>query len=278
MNAKIYLTFLIAFASHSSVQSAHHPKAAKHVVFSTCSKPGTLALTYDDGPYRYQNQISDYLYDRDIKGTFFVNGYNYNCIYDKDVVKHLRHISLIFVPWLNPQATSNLICLHFIFPIEFVLAWSHTNISTLSVHELHQQLDLNERALKKILGIKPKFFRAPYGEHTKENLKVLKQRGYVVVDWSSDSEDSMGASAKKSKAMYTKLAKKYPSPQIALNHETYKDTAHKVTPHAVTVLQKAGYELMHVSECLGMGSNLEDLYQWVGEPSERDVRNFPLHK
>jgi hypothetical protein len=88
----------------------------------------------------------------------------------------------------------------------------------------------------------------------------------------------MGASAKKSKSMYTKLAKKYPSPQIALNHETYKDTAHKVTPHAVTVLQKAGYELMHVSECLGMGSNLEDLYQWVGEPSKRDVRNFPLHK
>ncbi|EFP77728.2 uncharacterized protein PGTG_03684 [Puccinia graminis f. sp. tritici CRL 75-36-700-3] len=251
MNAKIYLTFLIAFASHSSVQSAHHPKAAKHVVFSTCSKPGTLALTYDDGPYRYQNQISDYLYDRDIKGTFFVNGYNYNCIYDKDVVKHLRHT--------------------------FAQAWSHTNISTLSGFSPNCINVLLFR-YSEILGIKPKFFRAPYGEHTKENLKVLKQRGYVVVDWSSDSEDSMGASAKKSKAMYTKLAKKYPSPQIALNHETYKDTAHKVTPHAVTVLQKAGYELMHVSECLGMGSNLEDLYQWVGEPSERDVRNFPLHK
>ena len=93
-----------------------------------------------------------------------------------------------------------------------------------------------------------------------------------MVDWSRDSEDSMGASAKKSNAMYTKMAKKYPAPQIVLNHETYKDTARKVTPHAVEVLQGAGYELMHVSECLGMGTEPEDLYQWVGEPSERDVR------
>ncbi|WAQ87987.1 hypothetical protein PtA15_9A112 [Puccinia triticina] len=251
MIAKHFISLLVVLVSNSSVQSAHHAKASKHVVFSTCSKPGTLALTFDDGPYRYQNKISDYLYERDIKGTFFVNGHNYNCIYDKEVVKHLR----------NTFAQGHLIGSH---------TWSHTNISTLSADELHEQLDLNERALKKILGIKPKFFRAPYGEHTKENLKILKQRGYVVVDWSSDSEDSMGASARKSKSIYTKLAKKYPAPQIALNHETYKDTARKVTPHAVTVLQKAGYELMHVSECLGMGTQLEDLYQWVGEPSKRD--------
>ncbi|KAH9459998.1 hypothetical protein Pst134EB_008205 [Puccinia striiformis f. sp. tritici] len=248
MSAKIILA---ALAAYSSVQCAHHPKASKHPVFTTCSKPGTLALTFDDGPYKYQNEISNYLSEREIKGTFFVNGFNYNCIYDKEVVKHLR----------QTFAQGHLIGSH---------TWSHTNISTLSAHQLHQQLDLNEKALKKILGIKPKFFRAPYREHTKENLKILKQRGYVVVDWSSDSEDSMGASYKKSNSMYTKLAKKYPAPQIALNHETYKNTARKVTPHAVTVLQEAGYELMHVSECLGMGTELEDLYQWVGEPSERD--------
>jgi len=250
MNANFFLCFLMV-ASCSVVQSAHHPKASKHVVFSTCSKPGTAAITFDDGPYVYQNKISDYLYERDVKGTFFVNGYNYDCIYDKDVVERLRHTF----------AQGHLIGSH---------TWSHVNISTLSAHQLHKQLDLNEKALKKILGIKPKFFRAPYGEHSKESLKVLKERGYVVVDWSRDSEDSMGASAKKSNAMYTKMAKKYPAPQIALNHETYKDTARKVTPHAVEVLQGAGYELMHVSECLGMGTEPEDLYQWVGEPSERD--------
>ncbi|PLW57542.1 hypothetical protein PCANC_02624 [Puccinia coronata f. sp. avenae] len=251
MNAAVYLISLMAFASYSSVRSAHHPQASKHSVYTTCSKPGTLALTFDDGPYIYQTKISDYLYERGIQGTFFVNGNNYDCIYDKEVVKRLK----------KTFEQGHLIGSH---------TWSHANISTLSVRELHRELDLNEEALIKILGIKPKFFRAPYGEHTKENLKVLKERGYIVVDWSSDSEDSMGASAKKSKAMYAKLAKKYPAPQIALNHETYKDTARKVTPYAVNVLQKAGYELMHVSECLGLGSGPEDLYQWVGEPSERD--------
>ncbi|OAV95794.1 hypothetical protein PTTG_08287 [Puccinia triticina 1-1 BBBD Race 1] len=251
MNVKMYLGLLIALGSNLSVQSAYYTKSSKNVALTTCSNPGTLALTFDDGPYLYQNEISDYLYDRDIKGTFLVNGYNYDCIYDEEVVEHLRHTF----------AQGHLIGSH---------TWSHANISTLSAHELHEQLDLLERALKRILGIKPKFFRAPYGDHTEENLTILRQRGYVVVDWSSDSGDSVGASAEESNAMYSQLAEKYPAPQIALNHETYEDTARKVTPHAVTVLQKAGYKLMHVSECLGMGKRLEDIYQWVGKPSKRD--------
>ncbi|KAI9610520.1 hypothetical protein H4Q26_006662 [Puccinia striiformis f. sp. tritici PST-130] len=128
-----------------------------------CSRPGLAALTFDDGPYDYQNQIADYLHNRGINGTFFVNGNNYDCIYDEQYVQRLK----------RTFAQGHLIGSH---------TWSHPNISTLSAPQLNQQLDLVERALMKILGVKPKFFRAPYGEHNKQSLDIWQS---VATPWST---------------------------------------------------------------------------------------------
>jgi peptidoglycan/xylan/chitin deacetylase (PgdA/CDA1 family) len=56
--------------------------------------------------------------------------------------------------------------------------WTHADISKLSTSELNQQLDLIETALMKILGVKPKYFRPPYGSYNSKALAVLKSRGY----------------------------------------------------------------------------------------------------
>ncbi|PLW18791.1 hypothetical protein PCASD_02201 [Puccinia coronata f. sp. avenae] len=218
---------------------------------TTCSRPGLAALTFDDGPYDYENEISDYLHARQIKGTFFVNGYNYGCIYDEANVQRLK----------RTFSQGHLIGSH---------SWSHPHIGSLSANQLNQQLDLVEGALMKILGVKPKFFRAPYGEHSQQNLELLAKRGYTVVDWSFDAEDAVGASPEDSIESYKQLAKNFPASQITLNHETYQTTAQKVTPNAVSALQNAGYKLVHVSECLGLGIETKDLYLSVGTPSARD--------
>lgn len=52
------------------------------------------------------------------------------------------------------------------------------DITTLTPEELHYQLDLLETALWKILGVKPRFFRPPFGEYDNKSLKVLQERGY----------------------------------------------------------------------------------------------------
>ncbi|CAG8814262.1 29321_t:CDS:2, partial [Racocetra persica] len=53
-------------------------------VIDTCQNPYTLALTFDDGPRSWTNDLLDKLDEYDIKATFFVNGHNENdyCIYD----------------------------------------------------------------------------------------------------------------------------------------------------------------------------------------------------
>lgn len=43
-------------------------------VINKCSKPGVLALAYDDGPYQYTSSLVDTLDKAGVKGTFFLTG------------------------------------------------------------------------------------------------------------------------------------------------------------------------------------------------------------
>lgn len=246
-----HLYFFSAFILHSFhvIESLNPP--GKDGVITNCKKSGTIALTFDDGPYLYENEISTYLQKQQIKGSFFVNGNNYACIYDAAIVEKLK---LTFLQ-------GHLIGSH---------TWSHPHIADLNATEFTQQLVLIETALKKILGVKPKFFRPPYGQYKQQNLDILKQKGYTVLEWSFASGDADGASAKDSKKKYAKLAKNFPNPQLTLNHETIKTTSQQVIPYAVPLLIKAGYRLVSLAECLDISNKTEDLYQWVGKASPRD--------
>ncbi|GAA97177.1 carbohydrate esterase family 4 protein [Mixia osmundae IAM 14324] len=216
-------------------------------VYSTCTTSGTFALTYDDGPYLYESKIVSYLNAHNVKASFFLNGNNYGCIYDQaDSMKAAFQ-------------AGHLIGSH---------TWTHADITKLSASELNKQLDLVENAFRKILGIKPKWFRPPYGAYNQAALDVLGNRGYSVAMWSLDSGDSTGASPASSDAQFDSQANQYPSPGIALSHETLATTAGDTTEHAVTVLQKAGYRLVSVPECLGMSSG--SWYEVIGAPGTRD--------
>jgi peptidoglycan/xylan/chitin deacetylase (PgdA/CDA1 family) len=45
-------------------------------ILTHCSVPGTIALTFDDGPYIYTAQILDTLAQHGARATFFLNGRN----------------------------------------------------------------------------------------------------------------------------------------------------------------------------------------------------------
>jgi peptidoglycan/xylan/chitin deacetylase (PgdA/CDA1 family) len=77
------------------------------------------------------------------KGTFFVNGNNWGCIYDY---------------------ADQIIAAH--------------NAGWLTWDQAHNELWLVEQAMIKILGLKPLYFRPPYGESSDTLLSVLANRGY----------------------------------------------------------------------------------------------------
>lgn len=49
-------------------------------IIQSCTVPGTVALTFDDGPFRYTSQIMDILRNNNMHATFFVNGANWDNI------------------------------------------------------------------------------------------------------------------------------------------------------------------------------------------------------
>jgi peptidoglycan/xylan/chitin deacetylase (PgdA/CDA1 family) len=52
------------------------------VAIYSCTQEGTVALTFDDGPFVYTDSVLDQLAAVGFKATFFLNGYNIGNIAD----------------------------------------------------------------------------------------------------------------------------------------------------------------------------------------------------
>ena len=131
--------------------------------------------------------------------------------------------------------------------------------------------------------------RPPYGEYNDLVSQVVASRGQIITLWDFDSGDSSGVPTAQRLQAYTDRAAAHPPTVLTLNHEFYgsfsnisdalecmismdftETTAHQVVPHAISVLQAAGYRLVTVAECLGV-----EPYQSVTTPQA--VRGSPLH-
>jgi len=110
-----------------------------------------------------------------------------------------------------------------------------------------------------------------------------------VALWDFDSGDTTGIPTEQTKNMYRDFANRHLNSILALNHEVIPSTAYAlisvsepwtgphrssplptrydVLPVAIDVLQRAGYRLVTLAECVG-----QNPYQWVGSPQTPGVR------
>ncbi|KAJ7152769.1 carbohydrate esterase family 4 protein [Mycena filopes] len=241
---KTFALLLAAILASAATLTERAPDIA--TVYSKCVNPNHIALTFDDGPWNYETELVNYLNNNNVKGTFFVNGNNYGCIYDVETADTLT----------NTFKAGHEVLSH---------TWSHPHLKNLTDSQIAVEISRLDTAFKKVLGIVPKLLRPPYGEYNDDVRTVAAAQGKDLVVWDFDSLDSDGASAAKSKKLYdAKIAKK-PSTLLALNHETEVTTVRQVIPYVVPKLLAAGYEMVTVSECLGV-----DPYSFVGSPGTRD--------
>jgi len=208
-------------------------KRAPAQVFSSCTESNAIALTFDDGPYIYHQQVANTLTQNGAKGTFFVNGNNFDCIYDESVANQLK----------ASFGAGHQIASH---------TWSHPHLTQLSTADQTSQLTRLDTALMKILGIKAAFLRPPFGEYNDGVLNVVGNNGQNVVLWDFDSGDSTGSTAQQSKNAYDNILAGKPNNLLALNHETQQSTVTDVLPYVLNKYKNSGYKFVTVAECLGM--------------------------
>ncbi|ESK83223.1 carbohydrate esterase family 4 protein [Moniliophthora roreri MCA 2997] len=170
----------------------------------------------------------------------------YDCIYNQDTINRVK----------NVYGNGHQVASH---------TWAHEHLTTLTATQIDSEMARVDLALQRIIGVTPAFMRPPYGEYNDLVRQVSAARGQSLVNWDFDSGDSVGATANKSKADYTKVINDHPSTIIALNHETVQSTPEDVIRTVIPQLKAAGYKLVTVAECLEMQP-----YQNVTNPQTPD--------
>ncbi|EGG03028.1 family 4 carbohydrate esterase [Melampsora larici-populina 98AG31] len=217
-------------------------------IYTMCSRSQSFALTFDDGPSEFSKGLDSTLKKHQSHATFFINGLNNGCIYD-------------FADLLLARfKAGHLIGSH---------TWGHTHLAEGTSEQIHLQLELLEKAMIKILGVKPLWFRPPYGEYNDLVVQVLTERGYKgLVMWSDDSGDSFAEPPTSEKMI--EAFNQYPPQSNILCHETKSTTTQEVMPTVVKDLSDKGLKLIPIAQCLDISDNPKDWYEYVGEPSKKD--------
>jgi peptidoglycan/xylan/chitin deacetylase (PgdA/CDA1 family) len=204
-----------------------------------CTVKGTFALTFDDGPYNYTYGLLKFLKRKGLKATFFVNGDNIGKIFNfNSTIKKM-------------YKDGHQIASH---------TWSHKDITTLSETDFLSELKKIDDAIKAIIGVRPKFFRPPYGNTNLKTLKLLKSLGYRVIKWDVGNDDATGVQPKTLKqdqlAFIASLKNVGIHPKkpghISLEHDVLKVTAQKFAPWVYPYVKKLGYKPVTVGACLGV--------------------------
>lgn len=217
-------------------------------IIRKCTVPGTVALTFDDGPSQYTGMVLDTLRRHNTKATFFVNGIN----------NPLGSVDDPETPWpallRRMHAEGHQIGSH---------TWDHADLSVASEHLRDQEIVFNEMAIRNVLGLIPAYLRPPYASCTHESgcLDDLRTRGYHIINYDIDTidynHDDPSAIQWSKDHFADELSRSgYNQPgsqagHIVLSHDTKHETAASLIGFMLSTLRDLGYRGATVAECLG---------------------------
>ena len=121
---------------------------------------------------------------------------------------------------------------------------NHLNMPKLSDNEIKNEIEyVNDRVFD-LTGKKPKYFRAPFGDYSNKLMTSLEELNMVGVQWSIDSLDWKGLSAKQ---IYERVVPKAKSGDIVLFHNN-SDHVIDALPLVLSALKGQGFEFVTLSQ------------------------------
>ncbi|MBO4604510.1 MAG: polysaccharide deacetylase family protein [Clostridiales bacterium] len=176
-----------------------------------------VALTFDDGPSKYTEQILDVFNEYDQKATFFING--------EDVPDHKNAIIRQHDEgFLTANHTQN-----------------HKTLTKLSKKDILEQISLTDDIVYELCGVRTKYLRPPGGA---ADEKVKSTVNMPLINWSVDTKDWSHDNADKT---IREVKKSTNDGSIVLMHDRMKSTAEAVKT-IVPELIGRGYQLVTIDE------------------------------
>jgi len=135
-------------------------------VFFVPNNKKMIALTFDDGPNgAATEQILNTLHERKVPATFFVIGANA----DRFPNSIKRMVS-----------EGHLVANH---------TYRHSRFDQISFGEMEKDIADGSKAIETITGIRPRWFRPPYGINGAGLEAICRQQGFVIAGWTLDAND-----------------------------------------------------------------------------------------
>ena len=195
-----------------------------------------IALTFDDGPGEYTDELLDCLEENNAHATFFMLGQNVGSW--ESTVQRMADIGC--------EIRSH--------------SWDHPNLYDLSMDSVAKQFSDTDAALEKACGQKASVARAPYGNWSDDIISTV---GKPFFTWSLDSMDWS----------YLDVNKDYDAVMngdltdgsIILMHDIHEPSVQAAIKMIPELVQK-GYKLMTVSELAAakgvtlQGANYSDFW------------------
>ncbi|KAF1947976.1 glycoside hydrolase/deacetylase [Clathrospora elynae] len=207
-----------------------------------CVTPGTVAITYDDGPQKvFTSHILDVMKTYNAHATFFITGNNIN--------KGQIDITQEFVDVIKRMdAEGHQIASH---------TWTHLDLSAISQEDRKNQMYKNEMALRNIVGKIPTYMRPPYSSCTGMCETDMADLGYHVTYFDLDTDDYEHDDPnliQASKNWFTANVTSAPaasSQWLEIGHDIHEQTANNLTDYMLNTLTQLGYKAVTVGDCLG---------------------------
>jgi peptidoglycan/xylan/chitin deacetylase (PgdA/CDA1 family) len=138
------------------------------------SRPGELALTFDDGPNpAWTPRLLEILAGHDVRATFFLVGSFAQA--EPELVRRI-------------VAAGHLIGNH---------SWSHPNLALTSGRRVKEELARTKETLEQIGGAPVRFFRPPFGARRPVVFRVARSLGMMPVLWNAMTSDWREPSAER---------------------------------------------------------------------------------
>lgn len=118
-------------------------------------------LTIDDAPEKYAVEIAEKLKSIDAPAVFFVNGMFLESDEGKQMLKEIYDMGFEIG---NHSQT-------------------HANLSEISPEEQREEIVKTNELVYETIGVKPRFFRAPFGVNTDISAKIIEEEDMVFMNW-----------------------------------------------------------------------------------------------
>lgn len=201
--------------------------AEERVVLDPRVQPA-VALSFDDGPSEFTQQVIDLLTENDCRATFFMVGTNMDLY--PDLVKAVYD-------------SGNEVGLH---------TWRHNDLNEMSADAIVRNLQLCQNIVLAQTGATAKWLRPPYGRVGPSAYGACMALEMYIATWTIDSWDWKYQNAEK---IYNEVIPQLANGAIILFHDTHATTVEALRT-ILPEIKARGYQVLTVDELMSFRESL----------------------